>query len=64
MQSRKKILAGILAGTMVLGACPAALAASYNDSSVTGGSAEWQSWVSQWEKRGHRLHQGIPHPRC
>ena len=49
MQSRKKILAGILAGTMVLGACPAALAASYNDSSVTGGSAEWQSWVSQWE---------------
>ena len=49
MQKRNKILAGVLAGTMALSACPFALAASYNDSSVTGGSAEWQAWVSQWE---------------
>ena len=49
MQKRKKILAGVLAGTLVLSACPFALAASYNDSSVTGGSAEWQAWVDQWE---------------
>lgn len=49
MQKRNKILAGVLAGTLALSACPFALAASYNDSSVTGGSAEWQAWVSQWE---------------
>ena len=49
MQKRNKILAGVLAGTLALGACPFALAASYNDSSVTGGSEEWQAWVSQWE---------------
>lgn len=49
MQKRKKILAGVLAGTLVLSACPFALAASYNDSSVTGGSAQWQAWVSQWD---------------
>ena len=40
MQKRKKILAGVLAGTLALSACPFALAASYNDSSVTGGSEE------------------------
>ena len=49
MQSRKKIAAGILAGTMILSVCPMAMAASYNDSSVTGSSDQWQSWVSQWE---------------
>ena len=49
MQKRKKILAGVLAGTLALSACPFALAASYNDSSVTGGSEEWQAWVSEWE---------------
>ena len=49
MQKRNKILAGVLAGTLVLSACPFALAAGYNDSSVTGGSQEWQAWVEQWE---------------
>ena len=49
MQKRNKILAGVLAGTLALSACPFALAASYNDSSVTGGSEEWQAWVSEWE---------------
>ena len=49
MQKRNKILAGVLAGTLALSACPFALAASYNDSSVTGGSAEWQAWVNEWE---------------
>ena len=49
MQKRKKILASVLAGTLVLSACPFALAASYNDSSVTGGSTQWQAWVSQWD---------------
>ena len=51
MQTRKKVLAGVLSGALVLGVCPAALAATanYNDGSVTGGSAEWQAWVSEWE---------------
>ncbi len=31
MQKRYKILAGVLAGTLALGACPFALAVSYND---------------------------------
>ena len=51
MQTRKKVLASVLSGALVLGVCPAALAATanYNDGSVTGGSAEWQAWVSEWE---------------
>ena len=51
MQTRKEVLAGVLSGALVLGVCPAALAATanYNDGSVTGGSAEWQAWVSEWE---------------
>lgn len=50
MQTRKRILAGVLSGVLALGICPAALAAtdSYNDSSATGGSAQWQAWVSEW----------------
>ena len=51
MQTRKKVLASVLSGALVLGVCPVALAATanYNDGSVTGGSAEWQAWVSEWE---------------
>ena len=51
MQKRKTILAGVLSGALLLSACPLALAATenYNDSSVTGGSAEWQAWVEEWE---------------
>lgn len=50
MQTRKGILAGSLAGVLILGACPLALAATshYNDSSTTGGSAEWQAWNESW----------------
>ena len=51
MQTRKKILAGVLSGALLLGVGPLAMAATanYNDGSVTGGSAEWQAWVSEWE---------------
>ena len=51
MQTRKKIMAGRLSGARILGVGPLAMAATanYNDSSVTGGSAEWQAWVSEWE---------------
>ena len=51
MQTRKKIMAGMLSGALILGVGPLAMAATanYNDSSVTGGSAEWQAWVSEWE---------------
>lgn len=51
MQTRKKVLASLLSGALVLSVCPLALAATanYNDSSVTGGSAEWQAWVKEWE---------------
>lgn len=51
MKLHKSILTGVLAGTLAVGALPAALAATvhYNDSSVTGGDAQWQAWVSGWE---------------
>lgn len=44
-------MAGMLSGALILGVGPLAMAATanYNDSSVTGGSAEWQAWVSEWE---------------
>ena len=45
----KRVLAGVLTSTLLLGACPAALAADYNDSSLTGGSAAWQAWVDGWD---------------
>lgn len=44
----KRVLAGVLTSTLLLGACPAALAAGYNDSSLTGGSAAWQAWTEGW----------------
>ena len=46
-----KWLAGVLSGALLLGVGPLAMAATanYNDGSVTGGSAEWQAWVSEWE---------------
>ncbi len=51
MKCSKKILAGVLTGALVLGSVTAALAATvhYNDSSVTGGSAQWQAWVENWD---------------
>ena len=47
----KRVLAGVLTSTLLLGTCPAAFAATenYNDSSVTGGSAAWQAWTETWE---------------
>ena len=47
----KRVLAGVLTSTLLLGTCPAAFAATenYNDSSVTGGSAAWQAWTQSWE---------------
>lgn len=44
----KRVLAGVLTSTLLLGACPAALAADYNDSSLTGSSAAWQAWTEGW----------------
>ena len=51
MKHRKNVLAGTLAAVLVVGAAGSALAATvhYNDSSVTGGSAEWQAYVAGWE---------------
>ena len=44
----KRVLAGVLTSTLLLGTCPAALAADYNDSSLTGGSEAWQAWTEGW----------------
>ena len=46
----KRVLAGVLTSTLLLGTCPTALAATenYNDSSLTGGSAAWQAWTEAW----------------
>ena len=51
MQANKKVLASLLSGALLLSVCPTALAATvhYNDSSVTGGSAAWNAWVTDWE---------------
>lgn len=46
---RKKIVACLLTGALVLGGQQVwAATVHYNDSSVTGGEA-WNSWVSQWD---------------
>lgn len=52
MQTKKKILTGVLAGTLLLGICPLALAATvhYNDASAVGASADWTAWCSSWEQ--------------
>ncbi len=52
MKFPKKIPAGILAGVLALASLTTAFAATvhYNDSSVTGGDAEWQEWVDGWEE--------------
>ena len=51
MDKLKKFVVGSLTAALVLGVGQTALAstAHYNDSSFTGGSAEWQSWVSEWK---------------
>ena len=43
----KRVLAGILTSTLLLGAYPCASAADYNDSSITG-AAGWQAWTEAW----------------
>ncbi|HIY22515.1 MAG TPA: metallophosphoesterase family protein [Candidatus Flavonifractor merdigallinarum] len=49
MNMSKKVLAGVLTGTVLLGAAPMALASPYNDSSLTGGSEAWSAWTAQWD---------------
>ncbi len=49
MNMSKKVLAGVLTGSLLVGAAPLALASPYNDSSVTGGSEAWNAWVAQWD---------------
>ena len=49
MNMSKKVLAGVLTGSLLMGAAPLALASPYNDSSVTGGSEAWNAWVAQWD---------------
>lgn len=50
MQTRKKLLAGLSGGVLLLGICVPALAATshYNDGSVVGGSEAWTSWTQAW----------------
>jgi hypothetical protein len=50
MNHKKQLAAGLLAGVLALGSAQSVLAATahFNDSSVNGGSAEWQNWVSDW----------------
>ncbi len=52
MKFSKKIPSGILAGVLALASLTTAFAATvhYNDSSVTGGDAEWKEWVDGWEE--------------
>ncbi len=52
MHKTAKILTGTLAAAMLLGVGQIATAATvhYNDSSVTGASAEWTAWVNSWEQ--------------
>lgn len=49
---KKSVFATILAVVMVLGSATTAMAATsnYNDSSITGDTAEWQAWVDGWEE--------------
>ena len=52
MHKTAKILTGTLATVLLLGTGQLAMAATvhYNDSSVTGSSAEWTAWVNSWEQ--------------
>ena len=48
---KKRVMAGILVGALAVGGHQVwAATVHYNDSSVTGGSAEWQAWTRQWEQ--------------
>lgn len=50
MQTREKILASVLSGALLVGACAPALAATvhYNDGSTVGGSEAWKAWTESW----------------
>jgi hypothetical protein len=50
MQIRKRLLAGVISGVVMLGLCPLAVAATahYNDASTVGSSADWTAWVNSW----------------
>ena len=50
MQTREKVLASVLSGALLVGACAPALAATvhYNDGSTVGGSEAWKAWTESW----------------
>lgn len=52
MHKTVRVLTGTLAAVLLLGTGQLAMAATvhYNDSSVTGTSAEWTAWVNSWEQ--------------
>ena len=48
---REELTAGLLAGVLVIGGQQVwAATTHYNDSSVTGGSEQWQKWVADWNQ--------------
>jgi len=48
---KRRIAAGLLAGVLVIGGQQVwAATTHYNDSSVTGGSEQWQKWVADWNQ--------------
>ena len=48
---KKRIAAGFLAGVLAIGGHQVwAATTHYNDSSIVGGSQQWQEWVSKWEQ--------------
>ena len=53
---KRRIAAGLLAGVLVIGGQQVwAATTHYNDSSVTGGSEQWQKWVAD----SYRFYKGI-----
>ncbi len=51
MNMKKRLLAGVACGVLLVGSMVPALAATanYNDGSAVGGSDEWNAWVEEWE---------------
>ena len=51
MNMKKKLLAGVVCGALLVGTTVPALAATvhYNDGASVGGSAEWNAWTKEWE---------------
>ena len=49
--ANKKLMAGVMAGAMLLGVAPAAFAATvhYNDGATIGASSGWTQWTEDWK---------------